>query len=80
MHDPGTATDRLDVDDALPATASGVIHVVILRDDSGEDGGTQLENAPEGRMQANVGGRVGRVRLKLEDHVRRVLRKVDRER
>jgi len=80
MHDPGKAADRLDVDDALPAAAGGVLHVVVDVDDGGQDGGAQFEVALEGRVQLNSGGRVGRVRLELEDRVGRLLRKVDHNR
>ena len=50
MHDPGTAADSLNVDDAFPVAASGVLDVVVLRNKSGEDGGAQLEGALEGRV------------------------------
>ena len=62
-HDPGTVTDRLHVDDALPVEASRVFHLLIWGDDGGKDRRSQLERALERGVQVDVGGRVGCVRL-----------------
>ena len=80
VHDPGTAADVLNVDDAFPVAASGVLDVVDLRNKCGEDGGAQLEGALEGRVQVDARGRVGGVRVELEQRVGGLFRKVERER
>ena len=73
-------TDRFHVDDALPTAASWVLRVDIGGDQRGEDGRSQLEGTLKGGLQANVDGRVGRVRFQFELCVRRVFGKVDQER
>jgi hypothetical protein len=80
VHDPGTAADVLNVDDAFPVAASGVLDVVDLRNKCGEDGGAQLEGTLEGRVQVDARGRVGGVRFELEHRVGGLFRKVERER
>jgi len=80
MYDPGTAADILNVADAFPVAASGVLDVVVLRNKCGEDGGAQLEGALEGRVQLDERGRVGGVRLELEQRVGGLFRQVERER
>lgn len=72
-------SERLHVDDTFPTAASGVLHVDIRGDEGGEDRGSQFEGALEGGLQADAGGRVGRVRLQFELRVYRVFRKVDQQ-
>jgi hypothetical protein len=77
IHDPGTMSERLHVDDALPAAAGGVLRVDVGVDERGEDRRSQFEGALEGGLQADAGGRVGRVRSQPELRVWRVLREVE---
>jgi hypothetical protein len=49
-------SERLDVDDALPTAASGVLRVDVGGDEGGEDRGSQFEGALEGGLQADAGG------------------------
>jgi len=63
VHDPRTVSDRLDVDHALPAAARGVLHLDVGGDEGGENGRAELEDSLEGRVQVDVGGRVGGVRF-----------------
>lgn len=72
-------SDRLHVDDAFPTAASWVLRVDVGGDQGGEDGRSQLEGTLKGGLQADVGGRVGRVRFQFELCVRRVFGKVDQE-
>jgi len=56
-------TDRLHIDDALPAAASRVRRVDIRGDEGGEDRRSQLEGTLKCRLHVDAGGRVEGMRF-----------------